>query len=261
MAESRRLSVAAGQLDDQGHFADARALYERALKITEDTRGPGDPQVAAVAARLAGGALPALAGQREVRGPVSAGDRHPRSEPREGTSGAGLREVPAGGRLPALGPGTTRRDTAPSGDGGGSRKALGQVQRRLRPLPDHAGEPARRGRRPRRVREDFKRALRDHRKDRRRERHPLRQPAQQSGRSSIGNERTTSAPRTSCAAPSTSASGCGAPTATTSRPRCQNLGIVARERKDYETAEAYHLRALAIRERLLGPCTRTSPSC
>ena len=33
----------------------------------------------------------------------------------------------------------------------------------------------------------------------------------------------------------------------------QNLGIVARERKDYAAAEAYYARALSIRERIVGP--------
>ncbi len=54
LQESRKLRVAAARLDDEGHFAQARPLLERALKITEDVRGPDDLQVAAVATRLAG---------------------------------------------------------------------------------------------------------------------------------------------------------------------------------------------------------------
>src|SRR5262249_56407901 len=36
-------------------------------------------------------------------------------------------------------------------------------------------------------------------------------------------------------------------------PVLQNLGIVARERKDYPTALAYYARVLSIRERTVGP--------
>jgi tetratricopeptide (TPR) repeat protein len=36
-------------------------------------------------------------------------------------------------------------------------------------------------------------------------------------------------------------------------PAARNLGIVAREAKDYAKAEAYYLRALASREKSLGP--------
>ncbi|HEX7139579.1 MAG TPA: tetratricopeptide repeat protein, partial [Vicinamibacterales bacterium] len=52
LEEARKLSAAAERLDDQGQFFQARPLFERALKIIEDVRGPDDLHVAGVAARL-----------------------------------------------------------------------------------------------------------------------------------------------------------------------------------------------------------------
>src|SRR5215510_4613465 len=57
MQQSRRLRTAAARLDDQGRFAEGRALLERALRLSEAHRGPEDADVALLLYQLAGNAL------------------------------------------------------------------------------------------------------------------------------------------------------------------------------------------------------------
>jgi tetratricopeptide (TPR) repeat protein len=250
MAESRRLSVAAGQLDDQGHFADARALYERALKITEDTRGPGDPQVAAVAARLAGVYL-----------------RLPDNAKSEALylRAIAILDQNRGKEHPAPAFARSRLAVVYQHSGQGPRaetllrqamevieKALGQDSAvyvrcliTLANLRDEAGdldESEKISKRALVITEKIGEGngilygsllnnlgeLYREREDYVRAENFLR------GALDVG-ERLRG------------------PDSYYVATTLQNLGIVARERKDYETAEAYYLRALAIRERLLGP--------
>jgi CHAT domain-containing protein/tetratricopeptide (TPR) repeat protein len=57
MQQSRRLRTAAARLDDDGRFAEGRALLERALRLSEANRGTEDADVARLLYQLSGNAL------------------------------------------------------------------------------------------------------------------------------------------------------------------------------------------------------------
>ena len=57
MQESHRLRTMAARRDADGRFAEGQALLERALRLSESTRGPDDADVALIVYQLAGNAM------------------------------------------------------------------------------------------------------------------------------------------------------------------------------------------------------------
>ena len=250
MLEARQLRTSALRLQDQGRFVDARAMLERALAITERVHGREDGQVAAVAAQLAAlyllvpdnakaedASRHALAiMDKTIGGPITRARRWSGRDWRSSTN------APVSGR---------RRTAAPRGARGHREDARTRASL-VRALPGDAGNaPRRRGRSERSGGDRSPRAG-DHGRDRRARQPALRGRVEQPGLG-LSQNQDYCGPRISSAARWRSANGCAGRRAITSARRCRTSGIVARERKDYATAGAYYTRALAIRERIVGP--------
>jgi CHAT domain-containing protein/Tfp pilus assembly protein PilF len=248
--ESRALRTTAGRLTDQGQFDSARAMLERALTLTEQTRGVDDVQTALVAAQLAVvyRYLPDnMKSQKLFARALSIMDRtigpdHPTTaitRTRLATLYQLIGERAKGEALVQQSMDTLERTIGTDTrwfvqaltlagslrhDGGDfdqaekiTRRAmailesLGDVEsRQYAGLLNNLGDAYR-------ARQDFARA------------EPLYQQSLAICTRVLGEDNYFIA------------------------PVLQNLGIVARERKDYATAEAYYARVLSIRERMVGP--------